>query len=175
MPLPELPGHSTRPAAVLAAIFDRDGQAEVVLTRRSARLRSHTGEVSFPGGRIEVGEGPLHAALREANEEVGLDPASVEVIGELTSLRTVLNPAPIHPFVGVLPGPPVLVPNPAEVDRAFTVALAELTDPEVYRSERWPFPNGATRTIHFFELDGDTVWGATARMLTELLGIVAAG
>ena len=171
--LPVMPGQSRRPAAVLCALFDdEDGQCEVVLTRRSSRLRSHTHQVSFPGGRIDRGEKPVEAALREAYEEVGIDPATVDVFGELSRLNTVSNPAPITPFVAELPGRPELRPNPAEVERAFSVRLVELTLPEVYREELWTFPDGLERPISFFELVGDTVWGATARMLTELLDLI---
>jgi len=161
-----------RPAAVLCALFDEDGQAEVLLTRRSSSLRSHSHQVSFPGGRVDEGESLLDAALREAAEEVGLDPATVEVIGRLSPLRTVVSPAPITPFVGVLPARPILRPNPAEVERAFTVPLIELPRPEVHRQELWDYPGEPDRPIHFFELVGDTVWGATARMLCELLDLV---
>jgi 8-oxo-dGTP pyrophosphatase MutT (NUDIX family) len=160
---------------VLCALFDEGGQAQVVLTRRSSRLRSHAHQVSFPGGRIDHGEQPLDAALREAHEEVGLDPASVRILGELSQLCTFANPAPITPFVAALPARPALHPNPAEVERAFTVPLVELTDPEVYREEVWAFPDGSERSIHFFELWGDTVWGATARMLRDLLDLVVPG
>jgi 8-oxo-dGTP pyrophosphatase MutT (NUDIX family) len=173
-----LPDRSRDPAAVLCAIFDESPeghqarQAHVVLTRRSSKLRSHAHQVSFPGGRIERGELPLAAALREAHEEIGLEPASAQVLGELAQLCTFSNPAPITPFVAALPGRPMLHPNAAEVERAFTVPLVELVDPEVYREELWVFPDGSERSIHFFELWGDTVWGATARMLRELLDLV---
>lgn len=172
VPVVALPGAARRPAAVLCALFEEGGQAHAVLTRRSSRLRSHAHQVSFPGGRLDAGEGALDAALREAREEVGLDPARVTVLGRLSPLRTALSPAPITPFVGSLDARPDLVPNPAEVERAFTVPLVELTDPEVYREELWSFPDGQERPIHFFELIGDTVWGATARMLVELLDLV---
>jgi 8-oxo-dGTP pyrophosphatase MutT (NUDIX family) len=163
-----------RPAAVLAVVFaDHDGgQAQVVLTRRSARLRSHTGEVSFPGGRLDLGETAQVAALRETFEEVGIDPAMVEVIGRLSPLSTWSSPAAITPFVGLLPGPPVLRPNPAEVDRAFTVPLVELYSPDCYREELWRAADGQERPISFFEVVGDTVWGATGRMLRELLDLI---
>jgi 8-oxo-dGTP pyrophosphatase MutT (NUDIX family) len=147
----------------------------VVLTRRSSKLRSHAHQVSFPGGRIDPGERPLAAALREAYEEVGLQPESVHILGELAQLCTFANPAPITPFVAELPGRPVLLPNPEEVERAFTVALVELMQPEVYREEVWVFPDGSERSMHFFELWGDTVWGATAVMLRELLDLVTPG
>jgi 8-oxo-dGTP pyrophosphatase MutT (NUDIX family) len=172
VPRVALPGESRRPAAVLCALFDEGGQAHVVLTRRSSRLRSHTHQVSFPGGRLDRGEDPVAAALREAKEEVDLDPSVVEVIGRLAKLRTALNPAPITPFVALLPARPDLRPNPAEVERAYTVPLIELTGPDVYRQEMWTFPDGEERPMEFYELIGDTVWGATARMLTELLDLV---
>jgi 8-oxo-dGTP pyrophosphatase MutT (NUDIX family) len=167
-----LPGPPSPAAAVLCALFDEDGQAQVVLTRRSSKLRSHAHQVSFPGGRIDPGERPVQAALREAQEEVGLDPATVLILGELSQLCTAANPAPITPFVGALPDRPVLHPNPAEVERAFTVPIVELIGPEVYHEEVWAFPDGTERFMHFFDLIGDTVWGATARMLRELLDLV---
>ena len=164
-----LPMVDARPAAVLCALFEEDGDTWVVLTRRSTRMRSHTGEVSFPGGRLDTGETPVDAALREAHEEVGIDPAGVEVIGELSSLATMSSRAAIRPFVGVLAARPHLRPNPAEVDRAFTVPLSALMVPGVYHEERWEFPGGGHRAIHFFDVPGDTVWGATAKMLRDLL------
>ena len=160
-----------RPSAVLCPLFEEDGAARVVLTRRSSALRSHTGQVSFPGGRLDEGEEPVTAALREAKEEVGLDPGTVEIVGELSPLVTISSGAAITPFVGVLPGRPDLHPNPSEVERVFDVALTELTAADVYHEELWPFPGGE-RSMYVFDLDGDTVWGATARMLTELLDLI---
>ena len=169
-----MPVLAGRPAAVLCALFEDDGQAQVVLTRRSSRLRSHTGQVSFPGGRLDPGETALACALREAREEVGLDPppstcspACRRCASWPTRRRSCRSSAPC-------PAGPVLRPNPAEVERAFTVSLAELSDPDVYREEIWTFPDGTDRPMYFFELVGDTVWGATARMLYELLDVVLA-
>ncbi len=159
---------------MLAALYESstDGRLRVVLTRRARHLRSHRGEVSFPGGAQEPGEEPLDAALREAREEIALDPDSVEVIGELDHLETFMSRSHIAPFVGVLPsGLPELVPNPAEVERILHVSLDELMLPEVYREERWGVPP-LDHPMHFFELVGDTIWGATARMLVNLLSIV---
>lgn len=159
-----------RSAAVLCALFDDSGEAAVVLTRRSSTLRSHTGEVSFPGGRLEAGESPLQAALRETEEEVGIDPASVEVIGSLRPVGTATSGSSIVPFVAALDSVPLLRPNPAEVDRAFTVTLSELVAPGVYHDELWG-RDGAVHLVQFFELhgEGETVWGVTARMLCDLL------
>jgi len=170
----ELPRNLTaRPSAVLAALYDHDGEAWVVLTRRSSRLRSHSGEVSFPGGGFDPADGTLWAtALREAHEETGLDPATVERIGELDHLSTITSRSFIVPYVGVLPGrPDGLVANPDEVDAILHVPLSELLDPELFREEQWPI-GSALRPIVFFDLVGDTVWGATASMLRQLLGLV---
>ena len=153
--------------------FDEDGEAEVVLTRRSARLRSHTSEVSFPGGRLDPGETPVDAALREAHEEVGLDPATVDVLGRLSTMRTMSSRRRSSRSWRALPGRPVLHPNPAEVERAFTCPLSELSDPGGLPRGALDLPGGVERAMHFFELIGDTVWGATARMLRELLDVVA--
>jgi len=166
------------PAAVLVPLFEEDGEARVILTRRSDQLRTHTGEVSFPGGRLDPGEAPMAAALREAAEELGLVPATVEILGQLPPLATVSSRSSITPFVGALPGRPVLHPNPAEVDLAFDVSLAGLAAEGVHREERWhrpelrEGPELAHRAVHFFELDEDVVWGATARILHQFLELV---
>jgi 8-oxo-dGTP pyrophosphatase MutT (NUDIX family) len=157
---------------VLCALFEEDGEARVVLTRRSSQLRSHTGQVSFPGGRLEDGEAPLAAALREAAEEVGIDPRDVEILGQLSALTTFSSGAGITPFVGALPGRPRLRPNPAEVERAFDVSLAELVSEGVYHLELWELPGAGWREMYIFDVAGDTVWGATARMLGELLDLI---
>jgi 8-oxo-dGTP pyrophosphatase MutT (NUDIX family) len=176
------PPRLVRPSAVLAPLYDHPlpgalGGAEatgafVVLTRRTWGLRTHQGEVSFPGGRVEPGEAPADGARREAQEEIGLDPASVEIIGELDRLATVTSGSFIVPYVGALPDRPATVPSPHEVEAVLHVALAELLDPAIFREERWTFPNGYERPITFFELVGDTVWGATAALLRQLLGFV---
>ena len=162
-----------RESAVLAALFEEAGESRILLTRRAATLRSHRSEVSFPGGRLDEGESVVAAALREAWEEIGLDPASVEPIGMLGAMTTVSSNTLVHPVVGLLPGRPPLRPNPAEVELAFDVALADLLAPGVYHSEAWTFAGGP-HTMHFFELPADIVWGATGRMVFELLGRVTA-
>jgi 8-oxo-dGTP pyrophosphatase MutT (NUDIX family) len=167
LPAPGAP----RQSAVLAAIFDETGEARILLTRRASTLRSHTSEVSFPGGRLDDGETLAEAALREAWEEVGIDPETITLVGTLSPLVTFSSAALITPFVGVLPGRPSLRVNAAEVERAFDVALADLLAPGVYHAETWELA-GTARNLHFFELPGDIVWGATGRMLWELLAKV---
>lgn len=170
------------PAAVLVALFEHDGETRVVLTRRAAHLRTHTGEVSFPGGRLDDGESPETGALREAAEEVGLDRAVVQIVGRLTTLTTFASGSTITPVVGTLAHRPRLVANPHEVEHVFDVSLAELAADGVFREERWVVPGSpmpvaglgedGSFPVWFFELPHDTVWGATARMLVELLRLV---
>lgn len=162
------------PSAVLVPLYQHQGEAHLVLTRRSWHLRNHRGEVSFPGGRRDPGDADLHAtALREAHEEIALDPGDVEVVGELDRLTTVSSPSLIVPVVGRLRGRPALVPAEVEVDAVLHVPLSELLDPAIYREEVWPLR--PDRPIHFFELERDTLWGATALMLRNLLELVTAG
>lgn len=158
-----------RPAAVLVALFDEGGEAHVLLTRRAATMRSHRHQVAFPGGRLDPGERPEDAARREAHEEVGVDPASIELLGPLPSLATFSGLSAITPLVAALPGRPQLRPNPTEVERAYTVPLAELVADGCHCEERWPFPDGRLRPVHFFDLPEDLVWGATARILVAFL------
>jgi len=162
------------PAAVLVPVFEEGGEARVVLTRRAAHLRTHTGEVSFPGGRLDAGETPEEAALREAAEEVGMDRAIVELVGHLSPLSTFSSGTTITPVVGVLPARPALTPNPNEVEHVFDVTLAQLVAPGIFHEERWSVPARAEDAfpVWFFELEEDTIWGATARVLVELLRLV---
>jgi 8-oxo-dGTP pyrophosphatase MutT (NUDIX family) len=165
-------GPDTRRAAVLAPLYDHDGEAWVVLTRRAQGMRSHQGEVSFPGGRRDGDEPLVATALREAEEEIRLDPGSVEVVGELDHLTTAISSVAIAPFIGALPGVPTgLRPADAEVERILHVPLSELLADGVFHEEVWDF-GGRTRPMWFFELEGDTVWGATAALLRQLLGRV---
>lgn len=164
---------ATKNSAVLAVLFEGpDSEARVILTRRSARLRSHSHQVAFPGGRLDDGETAEQAALRETHEEIGLDPERVRIIGRLEPLFTVVSSSSIAPFVGVVNGPlPSLVPSPAEVERIFDVSLRELADDACYHEEIWNFADG-TFPVWFFDVEGDTIWGATARMLRRMLDLV---
>ena len=160
-----------RPSAVLITLLDGPRGAEVLLTKRSQELRNHRGEISFPGGRIDPGETPVEAALREAHEEVGLSSALVTVRGHLSHLSTVVSRSYIVPVVATVAQHPELTPHDREVARILWVPLAELVRPTTYREEWWGTPP-LDRRMHFFELEDETVWGATAFMLYELLNIV---
>jgi len=168
------------PSAVLVAMFEESGETRVILTRRSRALRLHQSEVSFPGGRLDPGESPSDCALREAHEETGLDPASIQISDQLSPLATFSSKSYVTPVVGFLGARPRLVANPAEVEHVFDVELTALLADDVFREERWS-TTVALRTelaadgsfpVWFFELPGDTVWGATARVLVELLKAV---
>jgi 8-oxo-dGTP pyrophosphatase MutT (NUDIX family) len=164
--LPSFP--DARVSAVLIALVDGPDGPEVLLTRRSMHMRHHRGEISFPGGRLDPGETPIDTALREAHEEVGLDPDIPTVVGELAHLNTIVSRSYIVPVVSVLDHRPDVEPLTGEVDRVLWTPLAELTQPGSYRMERWGSPP-MDRPLHFFELDDETVWGATAHMLVDLL------
>ncbi len=169
-----------RPAAVLVPLFEEQGEARVVLTVRSDRLSSHQGEVAFPGGRLDRDEGVVEAALREAFEEVGLQPASVTVIGRLAPMPTISSTTVMTPVVGSLAARPSLTASPAEVERVFDVGLDELAADGTFHEEWWSEPRSAVVRgfpdgefpVWFFEVAGETVWGATARTLVELLCLV---
>ncbi len=163
----------SRPSAVLVVLRDAPDGADVLLTKRSAGLRNHRGEISFPGGRVDPGESFEQTARREAHEEVGLDPQCVRIVGRLDALNTVVSRSFIVPVVATLIGDdrPLLAPVTAEVDAVFWTPLGELVRPDTFREEQWGRPP-QDRTLHFFELDDETVWGATARVLTQLLRLV---
>lgn len=165
-----------RSSAVLIALFEEQSEARVLLTRRSTRLNSHRGEVSFPGGRVDVGESTTEAALREAVEEVALDLTHVEVVAHLRPIVTLASSSLIQPVVAVLDGRPVVTASPSEVERVFDVSFAELLVPGVFHEERWrrperpsPRSGDGSFALWFFEVSGEMIWGATGRLLVDLL------
>jgi 8-oxo-dGTP pyrophosphatase MutT (NUDIX family) len=157
-------------AAVLVPLVEIDGETHVVLIKRPETMSTHRGEIAFPGGKFEpANDVDLRAAaLREAQEEIGLDPGVVEVVARLTGVATAASRFTITPFVGFLDTRPALTPSPAEVVRVLEVPLSELLDETLYHEERW---DGFQRdmSVYFFDLPDETVWGATARILTDLL------
>jgi 8-oxo-dGTP pyrophosphatase MutT (NUDIX family) len=163
-------------AAVLVALYESGGETRVVLIKRPETMSSHRGEIAFPGGKFDEGVDPdlRSTALREAHEEVGLAPDDVEIVARLDGIGTVATRFTITPFVGFLAQPPVLTPNPREVARTLEVPISELLDPETYREERWD-TNTFNFDVHFYDLEDETVWGATARILTSFFAHLVAG
>lgn len=154
-----------RPAGVLAGFHIDDGR--VVLTKRASGLRHHPGQIALPGGKLDPDDADeTAAALREAHEEVGLDPAQVQVIGSLAPHRTVTGFS-VTPVLGIIRGPFRPIPEPGEVDEVFTLPFAHIADPARYRveSRRWL---GGWRSYYAAPCGPYYLWGATARMLLEL-------
>jgi 8-oxo-dGTP pyrophosphatase MutT (NUDIX family) len=166
----------SRAAAVLVPLYEAGDDVRVVLIKRPETMPSHRGEIAFPGGTFDSGvDADLRAtALREAHEEVGLAPDDVEIVARLDGIGTVATRFTITPFVGFLAQPPVLTPSPREVVRILEVRLSDLLDPDAYREERWD-THTAGFDVHFYDLDDETVWGATARILTGFLGHLVSG
>ena len=160
-----------RRSAVLIPIYcSAQDELHVILTRRSAMMKHHTHEVSFPGGNQEPEDQDLWStAIREAHEEIGLNPELPRFVGTLDSFVTVGSNSLVTPFVGILDTVPALEANPIEVEEIIDVPLAELLNPDIYREEIWQWQDGKSRPVFFFELIGDTVWGATASMLRQFL------
>lgn len=170
----ELAQGNWRKSAVLVPLYEDKGELHVILTRRAAHLRSHSLEVSFPGGGQEEADASLwETALREASEEISLNTELVECIGQLPTFRTVGSKSLVHPFVSVIRGgrPEGLIPDPSEVEHILYVSMSELLRDDVFHEELWNIPAIGTVTVNFFELYGDTVWGATAAMLRQLLAL----
>ena len=156
-------------AAVLVPLFEREERLHVLYTRRSDRLLSHQGQVAFPGGKVDLADADLLAtALREAHEEIGLRPDSVEVLGGLTAISTQASGYSVAPFVGVIPDPLELRPNPREVAEIFSVPMDVLSDERFRGSYRWR-RSGTFPAILYGE---QTIWGLTLRITLSLLELM---
>lgn len=155
-------------AAVLAPLYeDEDGEVRVVLTKRPETMPTHAGHIAFPGGRPHPeDDGPVGTALREAHEEVGIEPGQVEVLGYLPPIDTVEFGLLVVPVVGRVSTPIGLVPSPREVARVYTPLLSDLADPG-----RWWHVPWEDWKVWYYDLEGDTLWGATARMVRLLVGL----
>ena len=163
--LPEERALATVDAAVLIAVTDRL-EPGVILTVRREHLRTHAGQIAFPGGRLDPGEDAVAAALREAHEEILLDPASIEVVGTIEPYRTVTGFA-VTPVIGVIPPDLPLLPHEHEVADWFEAPLAFLIDPANQHRRSALFQG---RERHYYEIDwqGRRIWGATAAMIVNL-------
>lgn len=155
-------------AAVLAPLFeDESGHLRVVLTKRPDTMPTHAGHIAFPGGRPDPGDdGPVGTALREAHEEVGIEPSQVEVLGFLPPIDPVEFNLMVVPVVGRVSTPLGLVPSQREVAKVYTPLVSELADGDRWWNVPW---NGWK--VWYYDLEGDTLWGATARMVRIMVGL----
>lgn len=160
-----------RHAAGLLLIFPRDRHAHVVLTVRADTLGRHRGQVSLPGGAVDPDETFERAALREAHEEIGLDSTHVRVLGALTPLDISVSGFRLHPIVAATDVAPVLTPSDGEVARILDVPVADLLNPNHFRSAHQT-RDGFTMTIPAFHVAGEEIWGATAMVLAEFLSLL---
>jgi 8-oxo-dGTP pyrophosphatase MutT (NUDIX family) len=166
-----------RDGAALLLIYPHGESLHLALTVRGSGLRNHTGQVSLPGGRVDAGESFEAAALREAQEEVGVEPAVVEVLGRLTPLHIPVSGFLLHPVVGFTSMRPAFQRAEWEVARIIEAPVSVLSDPAATKRER------RTRTVQgqpidvtvpYYDIDGEKVWGATAMVLSEFCAILSA-
>ena len=157
-----------RQGAVLLLLYRKEGITHLVLTRRRDDLDAHAGQISFPGGRREAVETLEQAALRETREEVGIQPATITVLGELTPLYIPPSDFEVHPFVGWHAQAPAFVPQPAEVAEILEVPLHLLLARKTRRQETWE-RSDMSLEVPFYNVGRHKVWGATAMMLSEFL------
>lgn len=165
----EIPAH-VRDAAAVLLVYPVGAEATLALTQRAEALRSHAGQVSLPGGRLEPGEDAVGAALREAHEEVGADPSTVTPLGALTSLHIPVSGHLLHPIVAASYARPDFVPHDGEVARLIEVPLATLVAASTRELRRWVY-EGTAFTVPGFAIDDVFVWGATAMVLAEFLAL----
>lgn len=157
------------PAAVLVPIQERADGDYLVLTQRAAMLSSHRGQIAFPGGRVDRADsGPLAAALRESQEEIGIKPRDVRVLGQLDQITAAANYL-VTPFVGVIPFPYEFHLNPAETAAVFSVPISALLDPGCFSMEPRSYPSARRDPIYHFRYGDWDIWGATARIIKQLL------
>ena len=160
-----------RPAAALLLLFPAEGDAVILLTKRSSGLPNHASQVSLPGGAVDPGESIEDAALREAEEEVGLARSAVRLLGRLTPLHIPVSGFVLHPVVGVAAARPAMRPQPGEVERVIEAPVAHVIDP--VRHHRVPRAIGAYEfEMPYFDLEGEQVWGATAMVLAEFAAVL---
>jgi 8-oxo-dGTP pyrophosphatase MutT (NUDIX family) len=156
------------PAAVLVPLFERAKEPYLVFIRRSENVREHKGQISFPGGSRDPRDVTLlETALRETREELGIDPATIQILGVLDDYLTVTN-FQITPFVGVLPPDCTYHPHSDEVAEVLEIPLRLLADPARLRSEPWEW-EGGTREVFYLDAGSCVIWGATARIVLQLL------
>ncbi len=164
------PGPLVR-AAVLVPLVERGGP-HLIFAKRTDRVGTHRGQISFPGGTIDPADpSPLDAALRESEEEVGLPRAAVEPLGALDDTETFATQFVITPWVGVVREPVVWRPDGEEIEEVIEVPFASLVERANFRVEHWE-RDGVVRPVYFYDWGGEVIWGATARIVKHYLDLV---
>ncbi len=176
-PLPGISDKTTQPAAVLIPILKDQGIWKMLFIKRTIQEEDrHSGQIAFPGGRFDLSDLSLQrTALREAAEEIGLDPDSVQVLGQSCSMITVTG-YEVTPFVGILPWPANLELSLEEVEKTLLIPLTWLVDPSNHRTELWRSQTNSAAeipVIFFDEFDGEVLWGATAQITLDFLDLSA--
>jgi len=158
-------------SAVLIPIFYKEGEYCILFTKRTDKVKDHKGQISFPGGAYEEEDGVLtNTALRECSEEIGLAGEVVEVLGELDDMFTLHTDYIISPFVGTIPWPYSLKADATEVDKIIEVPISALLDKDCLRQDTDPLNDGRVYG-NFYYYQGEIIWGATARILSQFLDI----
>ena len=157
-----------QPAAVLVPVIAHEREATILLTERTYDLPSHPGQIAFPGGARDGEEDPSTCALRESQEEIGLEPSTVTMLGSLPS-RTSSSSFRVHTLVGRITGTDDLTPDPSEVASIFAVSFAELFDDSRWEDREVRFAGRKRRLSPHFDHDGHTIWGLTGRLTRDLL------
>lgn len=162
-----------RLSSVLVMFYEKNGEVHFPLTQRNEYDGTHSGQVSFPGGKWEEGDPDLiHTAKREANEEIGIEPEKVEIIGQLSDLFIPPSNFKVSPYISVARYEPQFVLDPIEVKELIEVPLSRLLDEDVVKHKDIVFANGFTLNAPYFAIEHYTVWGATAMMLSELVEVI---
>lgn len=165
-------GHQPKEGGVLILLYPKDGQLYLVLTHRTDRVADHKGQISLPGGAQEAKDRSLEeTALRETEEELGVNQQGLEVLGALTPLYIPVSDYLIHPYVAFCMERPRFYPDPVEVAELLEVPLAVLLDPAARGEEEWEL-HGSLVHVPFFQVGGNKVWGATAMVLSELVALL---
>lgn len=158
-------------AAVLVPLVSKDDQWSIVFTRRSDALARHSGEISFPGGKVDEGESSTRAAVRETHEELGVDPSSIDILGALPTAFTVVSGYQIAPWVGVIPGTD-FSPSEAEIAEVLVIPIVDLVAEGVRREQRF-IRGGGIYENPAYDVGDHIIWGATARILSEFLELIS--
>lgn len=168
----EDPNNPARPGGVMVLLYPDNDEIYLPLTKRPVYAGAHSGQVSFPGGKVEkMDRDIVHTALRETEEEIGVANDEIEIIGKLSELFIVASNFKVYPSVGVLKSKPEFIPDPREVTHVLTPSLTELRDLDKRSTKTMHFPPYSIESP-YFDVEGEVVWGATAMIISELIHLV---